>query len=99
MLTGLYPLRHGVRDNGLEALPPSAQTLAERAQAAGFETAAFVSSSVLAAPFGLDQGFRVYDAPTDSSTSAVRLIAERSSKDTPRETCSATSTIAEAILV
>jgi arylsulfatase A-like enzyme len=63
ILSGLYPLRHGVRDNGMGALPGAADTLAERALAAGYQTAAFVGSVVLDAPFGLDQGFELYDVP------------------------------------
>ncbi len=81
MLTGLYPPRHGVRDNGLESLPGSALTLAERARAAGMETAAFLSASVLAAPYGLDQGFDVYDAPGEHVTSGQRPITERDSRE------------------
>lgn len=63
VFTGLYPPRHGVRDNGAMALPSSASTLAERMQAAGFETAAIVGAIVLDRRFGLDQGFAVYDQP------------------------------------
>ena len=61
MLTGLYPIRHTVRDNGFLPLPASAQTVAEIAQDAGLRTAAFVGASVLSSSFGLDQGFDVYD--------------------------------------
>jgi len=43
MLTCLTPLRHGLRDNGVAALPESAATIATRARAAGLDTAAFVS--------------------------------------------------------
>lgn len=63
MLTGLIPLRHGLRDNGAAALPESATTLAELARARGVQTAAFVASIVLAPAFGLDQGFEVYGSP------------------------------------
>jgi arylsulfatase A-like enzyme len=63
LLTGLVPPRHGVRDNGLAALPDSASTLAELLAAQGFDTAAFVSSLVLDRGFGLDQGFARYDQP------------------------------------
>ena len=62
ILTGLYPIRHGVRDNGMGSLPPAARTLAELTQDADYRTAAFVSSVVLDSAFGLDQGFEVYDA-------------------------------------
>jgi len=63
MLTGLYPPRHGVRDNGIAALPQAAETLAERARAAGAQTAAFLGSVVLDQGFGLEQGFERYEAP------------------------------------
>jgi choline-sulfatase len=63
MLTGLAPLRHGLRDNGVGALPEGADTVAERARAAGLETAAFVSSVVLDDDFGLQQGFDTYSVP------------------------------------
>lgn len=61
MLTGLDPPAHGARHNGEYRLDPSHTTLAERLKAAGYETAAFVSSFVLDARFGLAQGVDVYD--------------------------------------
>ncbi len=79
MLTGLYPLRHGVRENGMMKLTAEADTLAERASAAGFETAAFVSASVLLDHYGLDQGFDVYDQPQSENRSNNIAINERSS--------------------
>ena len=63
MLTGLYPLRHGVRDNALWTLPEQALTLAEHAAANGIQTAAFVSSIVLDRSYGLVQGFEHYEQP------------------------------------
>ena len=63
ILTGLYPLRHGVRDNGVAPLSASARTLAELARERGLQTAAFVASSVLDRAFALDQGFDVYGEP------------------------------------
>ncbi len=60
--SGLYPPRSGVRVNGTP-LPAAATTLAERARAAGFQTAAFLGSAVLDPAFGLEQGFERYDAP------------------------------------
>jgi len=64
MLTGLYPPRHGVRDNGYAALSDDARTVAEYASDAGYATGAFVAAAVLAAPYGLDQGFDHYESPT-----------------------------------
>ena len=68
MLTGLYPPRHGLRTNGLAALPAAAETLAERAREAGFDTAAFVAAPVLDRVFGLDQGFETWDQPVRDTT-------------------------------
>lgn len=67
MLTGLYPVRHRVRDNSLNALPRAATTVAELAQANGIQTAAFVSAAVLDRAFGLDQGFVTYTQPPRES--------------------------------
>ena len=61
ILTGLTPLRHGVRDNGGFALPPGIPTLGEVFQRAGYHTAAFVSGFPLDRRFGLARGFDTYD--------------------------------------
>ncbi len=77
MLTGFYPPRHTVRTNGLVPLPASAETLAERAREAGFETAAFLAAAVLDPPYGLNQGFDVYDTPRGTSRLATSHMVER----------------------
>lgn len=61
LLTGLYPPAHGVRDNGAYRLPGKVPTLAAILRARGYRTAAFVAAYVLAARFGLERGFEVYD--------------------------------------
>jgi len=61
IMTGLYPPAHGVRDNGLFALPDSRVTLAERLRARGYATAAATGSFVLDHRFGLSQGFDLYE--------------------------------------
>jgi choline-sulfatase len=61
LLTGLYPPAHGVRDNGIAALPDGVVTLAERLQPAGYSSHAFVSAVVLSRLYGLDAGFATYD--------------------------------------
>jgi choline-sulfatase len=61
ILTGLTPLRHGVRDNGGYALSPPARTLAVRLTDAGYRTAAFVSGFPLDHRFGFASGFEEYD--------------------------------------
>lgn len=77
MLTGLYPPRTGVRNNGLRPLPQSAETLAERARAAGIQTAAFVGAVVLDPAFGLAQGFEHYDVPASRPGGASSHFDER----------------------
>ena len=60
MFTGLYPVDHGIRENGRrvsEQLP----LLATQLQDLGYSTAAFVSGFPLAQQFGLARGFDTYD--------------------------------------
>jgi len=61
LLTGLTPLRHGVRNNADFVLNPKIPTLAEQFKAAGYRTGAFVSGFPLHRRFGLARGFDVYD--------------------------------------
>ena len=82
MLTGLYPPRHSVRDNGLSPLPAEAITVAERAKSARAQTAAFVSALVLDKSFALDQGFEVYDQPERPRQQASSSYVERSAEAT-----------------
>ena len=63
LFTGLFPPRHGVRDNVDKALAAGHATLAETLQANGFRTGAFVGSIVLARERGLDRGFDEYTGP------------------------------------
>ncbi len=61
LFTSRYPISHRVLKNGV-ALPDSEETLAERLQARGYQTAACISSFVLDPRFGWSQGFDSYDA-------------------------------------
>src|SRR6185295_2902986 len=61
ILSGLYPVRHGVRDNAGFRFPADQETLATRLKKRGYRTAAFVSAFPLDSRFGLDRGFDVYD--------------------------------------
>ena len=81
ILTGLFPPRHGVRDNGTFVLAPKVETLAERLAARGYDTAAVVSAVVLARRQGLDQGFRVYDDDLGDGYAAGTVVARA---DRPR---------------
>jgi choline-sulfatase len=60
IMTGLYPGGHGIHENG-RFFPAAHPVLAERLRQAGYRTAAFVSSFVLARRFGLARGFETYD--------------------------------------
>lgn len=62
LFTGVYPPRHGVRDNAGAPLANEFTTLAEVLRGRHLRTAAFVASSVLAPRRGLDQGFDLYSA-------------------------------------
>ena len=64
LMTGTYPLRHGVARNGF-SIHASNRMLAEVLGEAGFRCAAFVASSALVSSTGLDQGFEVYDERLD----------------------------------
>ncbi|HEX7186541.1 MAG TPA: sulfatase [Thermoanaerobaculia bacterium] len=59
LLTGLDPRSHGVQER-LDGLPESFDTLPEILRREGYQTAAFVSSAVITAKFGFDQGFDVF---------------------------------------
>lgn len=61
IFTGLSPVKHGVRNNGMFVLPDEVETLAEVFAADGYATGAFVSAEVVTRRYGLDQGFDVYD--------------------------------------
>lgn len=72
IMTGNDPGSTGVRDQAGFALADGQTTLAENLKQAGYDTAAFVASSVLEASTGLAQGFDVYSDPsrTDGKTVA-----------------------------
>jgi len=60
LFTSLYPITHRVVKNG-RVLAPAHATLAERLLERGWATAGVVSSYVLDARFGWDQGFELWD--------------------------------------
>ncbi len=60
IMTGRYPAHHTARVNGFFRLPEEETTLAEVLLAAGYRTAAVVSSFVLQNKFGVNQGFETY---------------------------------------
>jgi len=68
ILSGLAPVRHGIRDNTAVPLADASARgfplLAEEFQGAGYATAAFVASAVLDPRYGLDAGFEAYRHPS-----------------------------------
>ena len=61
MFTGENPNVHNVRDTGGFALQPSSITMATILKQHGWDTAGFISASVLTRMFGFNQGFATYD--------------------------------------
>jgi arylsulfatase A-like enzyme len=76
LFTGRLPPGHGVRNNGTYRLPEEAVTLAEILRDRGYRTGAFVGAAVLAARYGLHQGFDHYDDAMDLRRS-TGLYADR----------------------
>jgi arylsulfatase A-like enzyme/Tfp pilus assembly protein PilF len=61
ILSGLYPFKHGVRENAGFRFPANVDTIATLLHTRGYRTAAFVSAFPLDARFGLARGFDTYD--------------------------------------
>lgn len=61
ILTGMYPIHHGVHQNGLEILGHKDWVVSRAFRKNGYRTAAVVSSFVLDRKFGLADDFEVYD--------------------------------------
>lgn len=83
LLSGHYPITHGVRDNSGFRFPADRPTLATLLKAQGYRTAAFVSAFPLDSRFGLDAGFEVYDdrlGGTETHTAFV--MPERPARET-----------------
>ena len=83
LMTGLYPLHHGVRANMGFRLEDRYVTLGETLRGAGYRTGAAISAFVLDSQFGIDQGFETYD---DDLTKGVQLadqhVRERRAEQT-----------------
>lgn len=77
LLTASYPPYHGVRDNGTFVVDPRLNSLAERLQAQGFRTGAYISALPLESAFGLDQGFDHYDEQRASDARGEHMNERR----------------------
>ncbi len=73
ILTGTYPQVHKVRDMGGFVLDKGVPTLATILGQVGYETAAFVGSSVLNRYYGLNRGFATYGDEMKSSQEEKKL--------------------------
>lgn len=76
MFTGLYPLSHGVKKNGM-ILSDDFITLAELLQVRGYETAGIVSSVTISPAVNIHQGFNIYDYPQNSKSTSANILLER----------------------
>ena len=81
IMTGLYPLKHGVRNNG-HVLAEGTRTLAEVLKGHGYKTAAFVSSFSVDSRFGLARGFDVYDDTFQAQQSLKGPNSQRRAEET-----------------
>jgi arylsulfatase A-like enzyme/Tfp pilus assembly protein PilF len=81
ILSGLYPVTHGVRNNG-HHLPSGIKTLTEILKSRGYATAAFVSSFSVDSRFGIGRGFDVYDDTFQAQASLKSANAERRAEGT-----------------
>ena len=81
LMTGLYPVHHGVRANGTFQLDDNITTLAERLKSSGYRTGAAISAFVLDSRFGLAQGFDQYfDDLTKGIKYSAHMFRERAAE-------------------
>lgn len=78
IMTGQYPIQHGVRTNGTFILPDAADTISEILHGRGYATGAIVASAVLASHCGLRQGFDTYDDHIDKPEEGKSLESGKS---------------------
>lgn len=80
MMTGMWPPRHGVRDNGDYFLGDEAHTLAELLKENGYATMASVGAEVTSHHWGFAQGFDSFydDMGQQDDTKGNRWRVERS---------------------
>lgn len=75
IMTGQFPPRHGVRDNGGFFLDQEQVTLAEILSGRGYQTGATVGAFVLDSKWGLDQGFASYQDDFDLTNVKAMSLA------------------------
>ena len=77
ILTGTYPLYHGISDNSRYRLDDRFLTITEVLKDKEYRTAAFIGAFPLDSRFGLDQGFDLYDDDYGSDKQSEFLYVER----------------------
>ena len=82
VMTGRYVREHSVGTLNGESRLEGLGTLAERFEASGYETAAFISNVVLRRRTGLDRGFDVYDDNLGESEANRPAYFERRAQET-----------------
>lgn len=82
ILSGLYPFRHGVRENAGFRFPETTETIATVLHGRGYRTGAFVSAFPLDSRFQLTRGFDVYDDRFPKSDATAFRVPERRGADT-----------------
>jgi arylsulfatase A-like enzyme/Tfp pilus assembly protein PilF len=75
IMTGTYPVFHGVHDNDYYRLDDKVTTLAEILQGRGYTTAAFVGAYPLDSQVNLIQGFDLYDDDFEEDWTAAEKRA------------------------
>lgn len=67
ILSGTYPLYHGVQDNGGMLVPSHLEFISEVLQNNGYTTSAFIAAFVLHSKWGINQGFNTFSDDFDIS--------------------------------
>ena len=82
ILSGLYPIAHGVHDDSGFRFPSNIETAATLLSARGFSCGAFVGAYPLDSRFGLNIGFEIYDDHFGDTTEVQEFqSAERRAGD------------------
>ena len=81
MWTGLLPAEHGagsIPSGGFSSIHAHVPTLAEQAQAAGWDTAAFVVNPFVSSALGFKRGFRRFQNADEEIAQPLALLGARS---------------------
>jgi tetratricopeptide (TPR) repeat protein len=76
IMTGCFPARTALFDNGVGVLSPSIRSLPEVLRENGYITRAYVSAKVLKRRYGLSRGFDIYDDEVGPEPEGRRIGGE-----------------------